>query len=339
MIANQPLAVHSDEDVLALDGQGTPCYFPGEDVPTWEVRAMVFDATAGTFAESGALDDERESFVMAPLPGGEVLVTGGYNDTGVPKSSTRIWEPATGKWVEGALLNIARAGAVATPLVDGTALIVGGLTPGGDATTSAEIYDPAADSWKRVASMPPDVVASVAATLGNGDVVVVAYDEADDTYPIHRYRPLTDTWDNPASLPEPAAAAIPQANGGVLFVGASEQVHRWHPDEGVSVAGSLRMSRPGAAFALLSDGRLLAAGGQAGDMGEGNAEARTTAEVFDPATGQSEAITSMPEPRNHATAITLDDGSVLVVGGWTVANNGDTPWCPELADTAFRWTP
>ena len=54
-------------------------------------------------------------------------------------------------------------------------------------------------------------------------------------------------------------------------------------------------------------------------MGDGNVQARTTAEVFDPSTGRSEAIASMPEPRNNAAAVTLDDGSVLVVGGWVDA--------------------
>ena len=128
--AHQPLAVRSDDDVLALDGQATPCYFPGEDIPAYELRASLFSAAAGSFDESGALDTHRESFVMAQLPDGEVLVTGGYNDHGTPKFSTRIWEPATDSGSM-AHSNIARAGAVAAPLDDGRVLVVGGWAPGG----------------------------------------------------------------------------------------------------------------------------------------------------------------------------------------------------------------
>ena len=185
--------MRSDDDVVALDSQGTPRYFPGEDRPSFEVRANVFRATNGTFEESGAIDGEREHFVMAPLPGGEVLVTGGYNDKGTPSRARRIWKPKTGRWVEGALMHIARAGAVASPLDDGRVLVVGGSTPSGNDTSTAEIYDPAADSWVRVASKPSDGDATVAVTIANGDVVVAGGHE-DGSFPVFRYRPSTDRW-------------------------------------------------------------------------------------------------------------------------------------------------
>jgi N-acetylneuraminic acid mutarotase len=341
MSAEMPLAVLSKDDVLVMDFYGRPCEFPSEEAPPpFDQHAHVLTAATGSFEESAPLDSERHYFVLAPLPGGEVLVTGGSNPQGTPKSSTRIWKPSTGRWVEAALLNLARSNAVGAPVGDGRVVIVGGHTPGGDFTKSAEIYDPAKDSWKRIASMPSGDRVIAAVTLAGGDVVVAGEVYGDDTATVvYRYSPSADRWTRIGKLPEPVETLIPQRDGGMVALGATREVRRWHPDDGWSTAGNLRASRPGAAAALLPDGRVLVAGGRAGSVGEGNARARTTAEVFDPSTGRSEAIASLPEPRNEATGITLQDGTVVIVGGWLDAHNGDTPWCPAVPDNALRWTP
>ena len=62
---------------------------------------------------------------------------------------------------------------------------------------------------------------------------------------------------------------------------------------------------------MLSDGRVLAAGGIDGVSDSIN----NSAELFDPAVGLWSLTGSMTEPRFGHTATLLEDGRVLVVGG------------------------
>ena len=336
--ADAPIAAVSEDNVLVLDAGAAPCEMPSEEGPApFTQYANVFSSADGAFDRSEPLDSTRRNPVVAPLPDGEVLVAGGVNDQFVPKSSVRIWQPGTNGWREGGLMNIARYLAGSAPLDDGRVLVFGGSTPGDDATATAELYDPKSDVWTLVRSMPSPRFVVATTTLANGDVFVVQEDDA--RFFASRYSPDADDWDRLDTIPGIVEDVVALPDGGALITGPTETVHRWHPDGGVSVAGTLRSARPGAAVATLADGRVLFAGGQNKEPGEGNADARTTAEVFDPASGRSEAIARMPETRNHAAAVPLEDGSVLVVGGWRDAFNGDTPWCPVLAEHALRWTP
>ena len=71
-------------------------------------------------------------------------------------------------------------------------------------------------------------------------------------------------------------------------------------------AGRLAHARAHHAAALLADGRVLLAGG------EGSPD---TAELFDPGSGTFRAAGPMAAPHPEATAVLLDDGRALVVGG------------------------
>ena len=66
---------------------------------------------------------------------------------------------------------------------------------------------------------------------------------------------------------------------------------------------------------LLSDGHVLIAGGLAptGDQ-------LSSAELFDPRTGEFSPIGSMTTQRNGQKATLLQDGRVLITGGYDAAN-------------------
>jgi hypothetical protein len=90
-------------------------------------------------------------------------------------------------------------------------------------------------------------------------------------------------------------------------------------------------SQPQAAWASavvrLHDGRIMVIGGAASQSSN---DAVATAAIFDPATGHWSRVTDMLQPRAYATAVTLNDGSVLVAGG---SRNG------QPLDTAERYIP
>ncbi|WP_239576865.1 kelch repeat-containing protein [Archangium primigenium] len=73
--------------------------------------------------------------------------------------------------------------------------------------------------------------------------------------------------------------------------------------------GTMSTPRSGHTTTRLTDGRVLAVGG------DGIGRVLATAEVYDPATGAWSMAASMTSPRTLHTATLLSDGKVLVVGG------------------------
>jgi serpin B len=94
---------------------------------------------------------------------------------------------------------------------------------------------------------------------------------------------------------------------------------------------------------LLGDGRVLVAGGISGPEFTEGSVAVVDAELYDPATGTWTVTTPLPGPREGASAVTLADGSVLLVGGDTgyprTSEGVAVPWCPGAPTEALRYVP
>ncbi len=308
--------------------------------------ARVWSPNTARFIRSGSLDNARAYYAVAALPDGRVLVTGGLNAGLVPKSSTRIWSSDTGQWAEVATMSLGRRAPVAVTLSDGRVLVAGGSTVSSDSTRSTEVYDPAADRWKTAGELPWDGDLTGGVALGSGGALVFGGSRATDgeTVLAAAWSPGSRAWKNltpPGALG--SAVALPDGSAlffgsSALFVGGSRDVLRYSPDTGWSVIGRTLADRSAAAIAVRTDGRVLLAGGER-HLGQPDATALTSVELFDPATGLSTELAPMPKARSRGAAIGLSSGRVLVAGGSLDAMDGSVPWCPTQAERAAIWSP
>ena len=119
---------------------------------------------------------------------------------------------------------------------------------------------------------------------------------------------------------EHTATLLP--DGRVLIIGgekASFEKHAsaeiWDPATGAfEPTGSMAEGRKSHTATLLPDGRVLVAGGSGNPDGYGD-NFLTTAEIWDPASGEFSPTGSMADSRIYHTATLLPDGRVLAVAG------------------------
>jgi hypothetical protein len=88
------------------------------------------------------------------------------------------------------------------------------------------------------------------------------------------------------------------------------------PSGTFSPTGSMADDRQDHTATLLLDGRVLIAGGLSWADSGTELVALATAELYDPATGEFSPTGSMTVARENHTATRLDDGRVLITGGW-----------------------
>ena len=177
-------------------------------------------------------------------------------------------------------MKIGRATAVAVLLPNGKVLIAGGSGASGALLASSEIYDSSANTFESVTpSMKTARRAATATVLPNGKVLI-AGGSGIGGFPLSStelYHPATNTF---------ATGATPNMNTAREFATAT----------------------------LLPNGRVLIAGGD-----DGGVNNFSSTEVYDPSTNTfagPEATASMTAGRTLAAAVLLDNGQVLIAGGF-----------------------
>lgn len=258
----------------------------------------------------------------AALPGGKVLILGGWVD-GRVSAATEIFDPATGRSVAGPAMAGPRNAPTVATLADGRILIAGGYD-GTDVRADAEIFDPATG---RMTPTGPLAAARSGATgilLADGRVLVAGGGRPDREprralASAELFDPATGRFTLAGTMAQERYkhGAVRLANGDVLIVGGSDirdyggklrSVERFDVAAGRFVpAGNLADPR-----FKIADGLLLLPGNRvlvaAGD---------TAPEIFDVARGAGTRLDfDLGGQWNYMTLVRADARTALLAGGY-----------------------
>ncbi len=191
-----------------------------------------------------------------------------------------------------------------------TTYVITGSNSAGAVHATMKLAVDVAGSWNPTDSMSRPRSAHTATLLANGKVLVAGGASVSGL------------------VLQPMSANASSSSSAELYDSATGQ---W------TLTGSMHETRSFATATLLSNGKVLVAGGASGNVFYGaSASVRSSAELYDRATGQWMLTGSMQEARALATAVLLPNGKVLVAGGVEGSNVLSSA---ELYDPATgQWT-
>lgn len=234
---------------------------------------------------------------------GRVLIAGGAVNRGryvQAIDSVEIYDPGSDSWRATTPMIDGRFEPQLVPLADGRVLAVGGGIGVGDFNVAplayCEIFDPAAETWTPTGTLTVPRLAHRAVPLPDGGALAIGGvswgvvpgllidDHSEAT--VERWNPITGGWTTAARLPHGRSRhhAVALTTGEVLVFGGVDEhslncgftaTIRYDPAiDAWTVAAPMVYDRHDFAATLLTDGRVLAAGGNRAD------ELVTTAEEF-----------------------------------------------------------
>ena len=280
------------------------------------------------FVNTGSMNEARGlSFTQTLLPNGKVLVAGGERNGNL--SSAELYDPATGVWTRTGSMIDNRSQHTATLLPNGKVLVIGGSNNSVDYLSSAELYDPSTGTWSTTGSMIDNRSQHTATLLANGKVLVTGgysdngsnnvYGSSSILYSAELYDPATGAWSATGSMNyhRYGHTAILLATGKVLVFDGSRSPELYDPVSGgwSPTTGPMSFGE-GQTMTLLANGKVLVTGGHTPNYSFPYTRiSRSSAQLYDPATGVLSETGSMIQAREYHAATLLANGKVLVAGG------------------------
>lgn len=281
------------------------------------------------FHKTGNLIINRSSHTATLLKDGRVLIVGG-GPSGT--KFAEIYDPKTKKFYKTGELITYRNKPTATLLKDGRVLIVGGtifhnFKNGNykiENIKTAEIFDPKTEKFTAVGSCSTYACPDTAILLNDGKVLLAGQATIGDDSEI--YDPYNNSFTYIGRVGNYLPKAVLLNDGNVLILGGNgsyeniETAYLYDHNFGkITPTGKLVTGRSSHTATLLKDGRVLVAGGEAGN----NISLRylKSAEIYNPGTKQFTDIGNMQYKRIWHTATVLDNGDVLITGGDDASNS------------------
>jgi len=269
-------------EVLIVGGDGSS----GAAIASSEL----YNPTAGTFSSTGSLITARYSHTATLLSNGEVLITGGYSASGTALASAEVYNPSTGAFASTGSLTTARYDHTATLLPNsGMVLIAGGVATSGADVEGGELYNPVTSTFSTVENSEGQS-GHTAALLNSGNVLIAGGQSGGAS---ELFNPTAGSF--AATGSENAGdfflASALLTNGTVLIAGGFNYFDG--PNKGsvaaaalyttasgtFSSTGSLKTARNNHTATLLSNGKVLVAGGFTYHIAT-----LATAELYEPTT-------------------------------------------------------
>jgi Kelch motif len=293
----------------------------------------------GSFSTTGRTIEPRASHSATLLANGKVLIAGGSTGSGVLQSA-ELYDPQRDVFTPAGNMITPRYWHSSTLLPNGKVLIAGGSAGGIVKTKTAELYDPATGSFVATGSMIGIRQCHQGHLLKNGKVLLVggSFDGPTQGPVAELYDPIYGTlsavgdyidthWSALNTCQGAASTTLP--DGRVLIAWEGGWIDIYDPSLNTFAhagppccSGGYNDGLP--TVTLLMNGKVLLAGG-ADDSG-----IRTTAQIYDPATGVFTRTGNMATPRADHSASLLPDGRVLIAGSSVFG--GTTRASAELYD-------
>jgi hypothetical protein len=331
-----------------------------------DASADIYDPATGTFTATGAMTTARWFHTATALDDGTVLIVGVEPFSGVTplKSSADVYNPSTGTFTPAGYMVTAQIGSTATLLSNGKVLIAGGVTSWccQPATiANPEVYDPATGTFTLTGAFqsPGDGIyviggpnVSAAIRLLDGRVLFAGEPDSELYDPVSNSFSLTGTMTTPcffggSPLYIAGRTATLLANGKVLVTGGEqEDCGRFANAELYDLAtetftatATMTRVRDNHRATLLANGTALITGGESEDCDSSGCTfsgTEASSEIYDPFIGTFAAAGNMTARRAGHTSTMLNDGTVLITGGYCYTGIGG--YCGTFA-SAEIYTP
>jgi hypothetical protein len=278
--------------------------------------AELYDPVSRSFSLTGSMQIARCGQEATLLPGGDVLITGGNNDT-PHLASAELYSGSTGTWTRLPDMLAGREGHRAVLLTNGKVLIVGGS---GNPDLYAELYDPATRTFGKAGAAPIPLSGSTVVQLRDGRIFISG-GWLQDKQPVQYsmfYDPATNRFTRGPDLDivkyKAGAALLP--DGKVIIIGGSNNRDwkgKYNSTEIYDPATNRFTRGPGLHFGrfklknavvTLRNGAIVVAGGN------------NHIEVLSPADTAFKVTATLDQPYYFSTATLLPSGKILLTGGY-----------------------